>query len=397
MPIPILDHAPSGRSHDFQFQKIQMVKAVSLTYPDSYMNPYIHNIAPRDQKNRGTCTGQATAYCFDLLYLSLTGDEPTSQDKAQFKKDVVDTLGTLHDVLYPKSASAESAYQMGRYVGNITYPSGGEIRFNARAWKDYGINLESQWHTDKLGTKVWGPYDAGFPVTTPDGGISQQDAKTFAALHQIEGYAMAGRADGYATWDDVCYAIATKGFTLGAIPVYENYSTMQGGDGSFPDPSGDIAGYHALCFVGYDQNYLYLLHSWGDFCGMFGKISKRYFTQAIDQSVWMVVLDTKEVEIGKEIHRVVSVTANVPATISVDGQTVGPAPQKLSLDTGKTYQVTATAEGYVSQTKQVDDSVTELSFTLEPVGTPQPAKGWFQVIKDLIESFAEWISKLFKR
>lgn len=370
-----------------------MVKTAALTYPDSYMNPHIHKIAPRDQKDRGTCTGQATAYCFDLLYLALTGDDPTAEDKAQFKKDVVDTLGTLHDVLYPKSASAESAYQMGRKVGNITYPAGGEIRFNARAWKDYGMNLESQWHTDKLGTKVWGPYDEGFPVATPDGGLSQQDAKTFAALHQIEGYAMAGRADGYATWDEVCYAIATKGFVLGAIPVFSNYDSMQGGDGAFPDPSGELAGYHALCFVGYDQNYLYLLHSWGDFCGMFGKISKRYFTHSIDQSVWMVVLDTKEVEIGKEIHRIVSVTANVPATISVDGVVVGPAPQKLSLDSGKTYQVTASADGYVSQTKQVDDSVTELSFTLEPVGTPQPVKSWIEIIVDFIES----LIALFKR
>lgn len=382
MPLPILDPAPSGRPQDWQFQRIQMVKAAALTYPDSYMNPHIHKIAPRDQKDRGTCTGQATAYCFDLLYLALTGDDPTAEDKAHFKKDVVDTLGTLHDVLYPKSASAESAYQMGRKVGNITYPAGGEIRFNARAWKDYGINLETQWHTDKLGTKVWGPYDEGFPVATPDGGLSQQDAKTFAALHQIEGYAMAGRADGYATWDEVCYAIATKGFVLGAIPVFSNYDSMQGGDGEFPDPSGELAGYHALCFVGYDQNYLYLLHSWGDFCGMFGKISKRYFTHSIDQSVWMVVLDTKEVEIGKEIHRIVSVTANVPATISVDGVVVGPAPQKLSLDSGKTYEVTASADGYVSQTKTVDDSVTDLSFTLETV--PQPVKSWFQRLLDFL-------------
>jgi hypothetical protein len=388
MVLPILDPVPSGRPQDWQFQKIQMAKAVALTYPDTYMNPNIHKIAHRDQKNRGTCVGQSTAYCFDLLYIQLTGKDPSDLDKAQFKKDVTDSLGTLHDVLYPQSASAECAYQISRKVGNVTYPSGSEIRYSVRAWKDYGMNLETQWHTDKLGTIVWGPYDAGFPVSTPDGGLSQQDAKTFASMHQIEGYAMAGRADGYATWDEICYAIATKGFVLGAIPVYENYSTMQGGDGEFPDPSGDLVGYHALCFVGYDQDYLYLLHSWGDFCGMFGKISKRYFNYAIDQSIWMVVLDTKEVEIGKEIHRIVSVTANVPAQIAVDGVAVGPAPQKLSLDTGKTYQVAASMDGYVSQTVTVDDSVTSVNFTLETV--PQPAKSWFQI-------FVEWLINLFKR
>ena len=393
MPLPILDPVPSGRPQDWQFQKIQMVKAETLTYPDTYMNPYIRKIAPRDQKDRGTCVGQSTAYCFDLLYIQLTGKDPSDLDKAQFKKDVTDSLKTLHDVLYPQSASAECAYQMSRKVGNITYPAGSEIRYSVRAWKDYGMNLESQWHTDKIGTKVWGPYDEGFPVPTPDGGLSQQDAKTFASMHQIEGYAMAGRSDGYATWDEVCYAIATKGFVLGAIPVFSNYSQMQGGDGAFPDPSGELAGYHALCFVGYDQNYLYLLHSWGDFCGMFGKISKRYFNQSIDQSVWMVVLDSKEVEIGKEIHRVVTVTANVPAQIAVDGVTVGQSPQKLSLDTGKTYQVMASAEGYVSQTKQVDDSVNDLSFALEPVGTPQPVKSWWTILTD----FLEFLIALFKR
>jgi hypothetical protein len=393
MTIPILDPAPSGRSQDWRFQKIQMVKGIAeLTYPTTYKNPQVKKVAPRDQKDRGTCTGQATAYCFDLLYLALTGDDPTSEDKAQYKKDVIDTFGTTHDVLYPKSASAESAYQMGRYVGNITYPAGGEIRFNVRAWKDYGINLETQWHTDKLGTKVWS-YADGFPQTTIDGGLSQTDAKTFAAMHRIEGYAMAGRSDGYATWDQVCYAIATKGFVLGAIPVYSNYDSMQGSDGEFPDPSGEIAGYHALCFYGYDDDYLYLLHSWGDFCGMFGKISKKYFEHAIDQSVWMVVLDSSESIIGAQTARTIPITCNVPALIAVDGVIVGQSPQKISCEPGMTYQITASADGYVSQEKTVNDGVTEIAFTLEAVVTPQPVKSWYQSIIDLIKS----LIALFKR
>jgi hypothetical protein len=34
----------------------------------------------------------------------------------------------------------------------------------------------------------------------------------------------------------------------------------------------------------------------------------------------------------------------------------------------------------------VDDSVNDLSFTLEPVGTPQPVKSWWEILADFLES-----------
>jgi hypothetical protein len=389
MPLPILDRVPSGRSHDYQFPRIQEVKGITeLAFDPAYKNPLVtkKNIAQQDQDLGGTCVGQSSVYTKNILYMGATGDLPTDADRAQYQKDVTDVLGTVHDILYPKSFSAECVYQMSRKIGGITYPSGSEIRFAVRAMKEYGCVLESQWHTDKKRTHVW-----DVPHETADGGLSAEDAAKFAANHIIDGYAMCGRADGYATWDQIKYAIFTKGVVLGAIPVYDNYTQMQGGDGSFPDPRGEICGYHALCFYGYDEDNLYLIHSWGDFCGMFGSISKKYFDLSIDQSVWMVVLDTKEVEIGKEIHRIVSVTANVPATISVDGVVVGPAPQKLSLDSGKTYQVTASADGYISQVKTVDDGTTEISFVLETV--PQPVKSW----REILEDFLKFLVALFKR
>ena len=392
MPItrPVLDPAPSGRPHDYQFGKIQMLKGiVELVYPSTYANPYIQQVAPRDQDFRGTCVGQSTAYCFDLLYMMLTKDLPTDVDRAQFQKNVIDQIGTTHDILYPKSASAESAYQMSRFIGNVTYPAGSEIRFAVRAWKDYGINLESQWHTDKKGTMVW-MYPPGTRVTN-DGGISPEDAKAFAALHQIEGYAMCGTPDGGATWEEICYGIFTKGFVLGAIPVYENYGEMQGGDGTFPDPRGDIAGYHALCFYAYDDDFLYLIHSWGDWCGRFGKISKAYFSSCQDQSVWMVVLDSSEVIIGQATTHSVLITANVPATITVNDIVVGQTPIKISCENGKTYNVMATADGFLPTTKTVDDSVTDLSFTLETV--PQPVKSWFQLLIELLDKLISYFKR----
>ena len=391
-PLPILDPAPSGKPHDWQFRKIQTVKGVTeLVFPAGYKNPYVIETAPRDQDFRGTCVGQSTAYCFDILYMMLTKDVPTGDDKQQFTKNVVDALGTTHDILYPKSASAESAYQMSRYIGNITYPAGSEIRFAVRAWKDYGINLESQWHTDKKGTSVY-MYPPGARVTA-DGMISQEDAATFAALHKIEGYAMCGTPDGGATWDEICYGIFTKGFVLGAIPVYENYGDMAGGDGTFTDPRGSIAGFHALCFYGYDDQYLYLLHSWGDWCGRFGKISKDYFRTASDMSVWMVVLDSAEVVIGKQTARTVPITSNIPANITVNDVLVGVTPQKISVEPGKTYNVMASADGYYPQTKAVSDGVNSVEFTLEAVPTPQPARSWFEILVDFVKS----LIALFRR
>jgi len=393
--IPILDPAPSGKSHDYQFLRIQEVKGITkLVFDQSYKNPLVSkkNLAPRDQDGRGTCVGQSSAYTKDILYLQITGDLPTDVDRSQFKKNVNDVLGTLHDILYPKSNSAECIYQKSRSIGGVTYPSGSEIRFAVRAMKEYGCVLESQWHTDKKGTLVW-----DFPHETEDGGLSIDDAAKFAAEHVVDGYAMCGRSDGYATMDQVKYSIFTKGVVLGAIPVYENYFQMQGGDGSFPEPSGEIVGYHALCFYGYDEDHLYFLHSWGDWCGMFGSISKRYFERSIDQSVWMVVLDANEKKIGDQVHRKVTIECNVPAAISVNGVVVGPSPQTISCVPGKSYEITASSDGYISKTVQVDDSTTSISMVLEPVGTPQPAKSWYQRLVELYHGLVEFLVQLYKR
>lgn len=389
MPLkgPVLDPAPSGRPHDYQFLRVQEVKGITeLVFDPAYKNPLVTkaNIAQRDQLDRGTCVGQSAAYTKDILYLQVTGDKPTDADRAQFQRNVTDVLGTLHDILFPKSNSAECIYQKSRQIGGVTYPSGSEIRFAVRAMKEYGAVLESQWHTDKTGKNVW-----DVPHETTDGGLSAEDAAKFAAEHTIDGYAMCGRADGYATWDQIRYAIFTKGVVLGAIPVYENYSSMQGGDGEFPDPRGEIVGYHALCFYGYDEEYLYLLHSWGDWCGMFGRISKKYFEASIDQSVWMVVLDSTEKKIADQVHRKVPITCNVPAQLSVNGTVIGISPQTISCEPGRTYSVNATAEGYIAQIRQVDDSTSAIAFVLEPVGTPQPVKSWW-------ENILLWLINIFK-
>ena len=390
--IPKLDPAPSGRPNDYQFLKIQEVKGVTeLVFPSSFMNKYANKrfLAHRDQDDRGTCVGQSSAYIRDILYLDCTQDFPTDADRAALKRNVVDSLGTIHDELYPNSFSAESIYQVSRRIGNVTYPSGSEIRYAARAMKDYGANLEPQWHTAKKPTNVW-----DVPRVTSDGGMSEADAKAFALEHVIDGWAMCGRSDGYATWDQICYSIFTKGCVLGAIPVFSNYMSMQGGDGAFPDPKGDLAGYHALAFIGYDEDHLYFLHSWGDWCGMLGSISKRYFNASIDQSVWMVILDKSERAIGKQISRSIEITSDVPCLLWLDGVMLGYAPQTISCLSGERHEVRASADGYIAQVKMVDDGVRDkLVFALE--SAPAPG-GWYR-LGEAIRSLVEWLTNLFRR
>lgn len=384
---PVLDPIPDSKPHDWSFTKIQSVKVPeAIPYPESYKNPYVKYLAPRDQKDRGTCVGQSTAYCFDLQYMSLTNDIPTAFDRTQYKKDVVDSIGTLHDILYPQSASAECFYQVSRKIGNVTYPSGSEIRFSSRAWINYGMNTEDQWHTDKSGHCVWVlPPGARYTV---DGGIDENTAAVFASLHRAEGYAQVGTPGGNCTWDEVCSAIATKGWVLGAIPIYENYSSMAGGDGTFPDPSGELAGFHALCFYGYDSDNLYLIHSWGDWCGMFGSISKNFFNHSIDLIQFFVILDNSELVIARESYKKVLITSNVTANVIVNGVKVGITPFTLSIEPGKQYQVTVSQEGYYSQSRVVDESTTQVNFLLEPI--PAVTKSWWQKVIDFIKGVLRW-------
>ena len=386
---PILDPPPTGKPHDWSLRRIQQLKAAPpITHPDSWDNPSVKETCERDQDFRGTCVGQSGAHITDTLYIMLTGDHPTAEDKAHFVKDIVDTLGTTHDVLYPQSVSAESIYQRSRTIGNVHYPSGSEIRFAARALQAMGYNLESQWHTDKKGTMVW---DFA-PRKTPDGGMSAEEADAFAKLHLADGYAMLGEPGGNSSWDEVCQAIFEKGHVWAAIPVYENYTQMQGGDGEFPDPRGEIVGYHALMFYGYTPDKIKLLHSWGSWCGRYGSISKNYFNYSLDQSVYMVILDSSDTLIARQSYSSLTITVidkvtkeGLPADIYVDLTLIGKSPQKIATVPGKSYYVTVSMEGYVDQKRQCDDSSVLFELERIPKGT-----GFFQRLID-------WLTALINK
>jgi hypothetical protein len=339
--LPILDKKPTGRPHDWNHRKLLQLKAAApVSIPEEWENPNAVLVAQRDQQDRGTCVGQSGAYCADMLHLQLTSDRHTDADHATFKLDVVDEKGTLHDVLFEWSASAECFYDISRQIGGFTDADGegSETRFAAAGWINYGYVPETLWHTAKTPRNIW---------SEPPG------AKEFAAKHRAEGWAMLGDDYGIATFQEVKEAIYKYGFVIAGIPVYSNYGKMANGNGMFPEPGGYISGYHALCLYGYTKDKIKLLHSWGNWCSMFGGFSENYFNTSATESVYLVVLDSTDVAIARENYVSLTVTSkdkvtkdSIKAKIYVDGVAVGFSPQKFAVERGKKYKLEAQIEGY---------------------------------------------------
>ena len=401
---PILDPIPTTRPHDYSLRAIRKAQEVKpgavtlLAFPEEWHNPNQKYLAHREQKNGGTCTGQSGAYGARHNYIKLTGDKPTAEEMAQIKRDVRDSLGSLVDILPAKEFSSECLYQMGRAAGNITYPSGGDIRFVAKAMRDYGVCLESQWHSDKERLKVW-MYPPG-ARKTPDGGATPEEAAEFAAGHRISGWAMVGRADGFATFDEVRAAIYKYGWVKCAIPIYTNFAEMWGQEVPvYPFPNGELDGFHAQIVDGYTASELDIEHSWFGWCGQHGILPKEYYTYARDQCVWLVYIDDEEALIGKEIHKLLTITTNIPAMITVDGTKIGNSPQKIAREIGKQYTVCAEADGYEKQCQVVDESTApELAFVLEPLPPIPPIKkGIFETLIEFLAGIILDLIDIFRR
>jgi len=378
---PVLDQKPIGTSHDWQLSRIQVAKAPleSIIVPDEWENPLIKKVALKDQGFRGTCTGFATASAYDLLHLMLCPDDmPTAEEMAKFKMDVTEPTGTIHDILFDDSASNQWFYTIGREEGNITYPSGGDIKFCARAWNKRGMILERDWFTDKTGRFVI--------VNNPNPELEQ----TFAPLHKCTGWAMIGNGaiGGNMTEDDIKRAIFTKGFAILAIPVCKSFTQMEGGDGWF-EQVDENDGFHAILAYGYSSRGIKLFHSWGKYCNPYGGMTWQYFHALIDQIVGLVIIDDADVKIGREIYTSLTITTNVPAMISVNGVNIGPAPQTIALEKGQKYTISARADGFYVVSTTADENVKTLVLTLEALPAPRPKSWWALII--------EFIARLFQR
>jgi len=396
MEKPKLDNPPSGKPHDYSLRAIRSVQMAKVPvalepFPEEWHNPNQKWLAHRGQSVGGTCTGQASAYGLRHNYIKLANDPPTAEQMAAIQRDVTDAIGTLIDILPDKEISSEAMYQMGRFIGNITYPSGGEIRFVAKAARDWGYALEHDWHSDKSRVCVW-TYPPGVVGARADanGGTTQVMIDKFAADHRIKGWAMVGTPDGDAEWDEIRAAIYKYGWVMCAIPIYSNFSEMAGQEHPvYPYPNGKLDGFHAQIVDGYTPDALDIEHSWHRWCGQHGLLPKEYYTFARDQCVWLVYIDDEEVKIGQDIHVTCNITSNTPAHIDVDGVRTGDTPLKIAIEKGKTYVITASALGFASQTAVIDENSTDLNFVLVPVPFPPKEPWWKRLIS--------WLMQLFKR
>jgi hypothetical protein len=290
----ILDPIPKRLVGFVQVNPLREGFTEDVQPPLEYRNPDIKDLAQRIQGDRGTCVGQACANVKDLT--SIPFDRPDSVDKEEYRRDVKDPDGLIHDNLYYTSASAECAYQISRRLGNITAPSGSYTYLGMKALTG-GVCFEDEWPTSKT------PYMT-LTYPRPD----KKDAATVSiANHKIDGYATL-----YPLTFDNCKAAINKYHTVaGSFDIYENYGSMMGGDGTFPEPKGAVIGGHALCLYRYDADYLYCIHTWGDWCGRFGKISRHYFDTCCNDI--FCPIETAEMERLNQDYTELQLYSNTPA------------------------------------------------------------------------------------
>lgn len=349
----IIDKLPDFTRFDFQYSELVSEEDV---IPSSYMNPLVDFVAHRDQGYRGTCVGQATAYFMDINYMQLTGDKPTRYEINEFRRSYpIDTL-------YATSFSAESAYKWSRDELPYALASGSYVSASVLSLTKKGICSERLWPTAKI---------ESYTVPEPADAISE------GSFHKTSGYAE------ILNFDHACNAIYKHGAIIGALRVYENYSSGFA-KGEFPPPEGKLIGGHALCFIGYDKDYLYCLHSWGNTTPKIGRVSKAYFNNEAYHVY--AILDEEEVKILRNRFATLKITSNVEANIYANDRYVGKGNVNLSFPLDSIVTIKATY-GNEQQTQIVCMSAAKdisFQFTIEP---PRKTNWLIELLKRLLSRY----------
>lgn len=287
-----------AKHRDWDYGKIQEIQKPTGR-PEKYMNPYVDWVPHLDQGGRGTCCGFAGAYAAWLIQLNLIDPKPAMEEVNKIEYDQIIQTGAcnmLVDKKHEYAPSPESIYQICREVEKVNYPSGCYIRGVARALKDWGYNFEKSWLTSKVSTCVG---KDSYPT-------GRENCQKEAAEHRTDGYAQIW------SYEALKDAIYNYGCAVVAVDIHSNYEE-HGKVGPFPEPNHDVIGSHALCCVGYDENYVYCLHSWKDFSKI-GGFSKRYYENSTGMGY--SVIDSTDVIIGMEIYGTVTARCNIPCDIT---------------------------------------------------------------------------------
>lgn len=292
-----------AKHKDWDYAKLQELQKPTGR-PEKYMNPYAEWVPQLDQGGRGTCCGFTGAYAAWMIQLNLIDPKPDKDKVNKIEYDQVVSTGgcnMLVDKKHEYAPSPESVYQICREVENIKYPSGCYIRGVARALKDWGYNFEKSWLTSKVSTCVG-------KDSYPSG---REACKEEAAHHKVDGYAQIW------SFEALKDAIYNYGCAVVAVDIHSNYDE-HGKQGVFPEPNHDVVGSHALCAIGYDENYVYVLHSWRDWSKI-GGFSKRYYENSTGMAY--SVIDSEDVIIAKEIYGTVTARSNIPCDITFGNDT----------------------------------------------------------------------------
>lgn len=316
------------KKQDWQYETIQSLQGKEEERPAKYTNPYVDWIPHCDQGDRGTCCGFAGHYKAWLLQLNLLTDKPNKEDVQKIVYDVpVEVWGKcrmLVDQKHELAPSAEGLYNACREIENVTYPSGCWIRGVVRAMKSVGYTYEKDQMTSKVSRCV--------PIYYPrDKEYLEEQGKD----HKIDGYSAV------TTWDGLKDAIYNYGCALIAINVYDNLES-RGKDVILPDPKGSVIGSHALCAVGYDEGYIYFLHSWRAGWSKLGGISKKYYDTACGTAY--VAQDSADVGIAHDLYGTITVITNVPCDIWIGKDKYEGNKVKISAEFDKYYTIVASPQ-----------------------------------------------------
>lgn len=337
----------------YNYQLIQEKKQIvpAQQRPPVWINEHVYLLPQRDQGDRGTCVGQATAYAADLNAIRLTDWRP---DLTQTQRNVVvesNGIRFVKDELPAGCASAECAFIVSREIGGVRKEQFGSfLDFSVKAWQKQGICTESLW---------WNPKSANldnYEAIPTD----RTKALRQSELHTIDGYATT------VSFEDVKDAIYNNGFVLMAINIFDNW-LENNCEGLFPDPKGNMIGSHALCWVGYDEDNLYCLHSWASW-SLLGGISRKYFD--IAHLTAFVPLDSMETNVAKEHYAKLTVTTDILSNIKINNDTFRKTKRATgAFDPGTSIEITVSPSlpGLTEQTKIITiREDTEIPFTFMP-------------------------------
>lgn len=332
------------------------------------------------QGGRGTCVGFAGALYKWRMYIEATGHIPTiEQIKAAGQISEIDigcNAGKFKYMTMPPGFwSPQWIYDRSRKYGNCTYPAGSDTTWAAKIIANEGAVPWNECLTSITGLCA--------PELWIGSNVSYADALAklapIAAAHKNK---FAASND----FNEVYNAVKNGRAVFGPVNLPPDF--LNPPNGRWVSYGGESAGGHAVPAMLVDETERLIITrgSWdGDGGETWYSFDERFFDECAGP--FLIGLTQGEAKIGEDLYTSCLITCNVPAMIAVNGVNIGISPQKTALKHGEKYIISASAEGYISQTKMVDDSVGEtFSFTLEAVVVPQPIRSWWQIFTDFLKS-----------